>query len=53
VVEVPIDFVERAHGRSKMTGSIVREALWRVTEWSVELRWRQVRALLGAAGRGR
>ena len=33
VVEVPIEFVERAHGTSKMSGAIVREALWRVTMW--------------------
>ena len=31
VVEVPIEFVERVHGASKMSGDIVREALWRVT----------------------
>jgi dolichol-phosphate mannosyltransferase len=53
VVEVPIAFVERVHGRSKMSGSIVREALWRVTQWAVALRWRQARDLLGGAGRGR
>jgi dolichol-phosphate mannosyltransferase len=53
VVEVPIAFVERVHGRSKMSGAIVREALWRVTQWAVALRWRQVRAQLGAARRGR
>lgn len=33
VVEVPIEFVERELGSSKMNGSIVREALWRVTVW--------------------
>ena len=53
VVEVPIAFVERLHGSSKMSGSIVREALWRVTQWAVALRWQQARALLGAARRGR
>jgi dolichol-phosphate mannosyltransferase len=52
VVEVPIAFVERVHGSSKMSGSIVREALWRVTQWAVVLRWQQVRALAGAARRG-
>ncbi len=35
VVEVPIEFVERTRGSSKMSGSIVREALWRVTVWGV------------------
>lgn len=33
VVEVPITFVEREFGTSKMSGSIVREALWKVTVW--------------------
>ena len=36
--EVPITFVERAQGHSKMSGSIVREALWRVTLWGIERR---------------
>jgi dolichol-phosphate mannosyltransferase len=35
VTEVPITFTERAHGRSKMTGSIVGEALVRVTLWGL------------------
>jgi hypothetical protein len=34
VTEVPIVFVERAHGRSKMTTAIVLEALWLVTKWA-------------------
>jgi len=38
VVEVPIEFVERARGASKMSGSIVREALWRVTVWGATRR---------------
>jgi dolichol-phosphate mannosyltransferase len=33
VVEVPITFAERERGASKMSSSIVREALWRVTVW--------------------
>lgn len=33
IVEVPITFVERERGESKMSGAIVREALWRVTVW--------------------
>ena len=32
-VEIPIRFVDRTHGRSKMSGSIVAEALWMVTWW--------------------
>ncbi|MEU1012803.1 polyprenol monophosphomannose synthase [Streptomyces sp. NPDC088810] len=35
VVEVPITFVERALGDSKMSRDIVVEALWRVTAWGV------------------
>jgi dolichol-phosphate mannosyltransferase len=42
VVEVPITFTERAVGESKMSGSIVREALWRVTKWGVRRRLEQV-----------
>ena len=38
VVEVPITFVERVLGTSKMSGAIVREALWRVTVWGVTAR---------------
>lgn len=35
VVEVPITFVEREHGASKMTGGIVVEAMLRVTGWGI------------------
>jgi dolichol-phosphate mannosyltransferase len=35
VVEVPITFVERTHGASKMSRDIFVEALWRVTIWGV------------------
>jgi dolichol-phosphate mannosyltransferase len=38
VVEVPISFVERELGASKMNRGIVLEALWRVTVWGVS--WR-------------
>jgi dolichol-phosphate mannosyltransferase len=38
VVEVPIRFAERERGQSKMSGSIVREALWRVTLWGLSTR---------------
>jgi len=30
---VPITFVERTRGASKMTTAIVLEALWLVTKW--------------------
>lgn len=44
VVEVPITFVEREEGRSKMSGAIVREALWRVTQWGIQHRLGQLRS---------
>ncbi len=37
VVEVPIEFVERVIGESKMSGHIVQEAMLNVTKWSVTL----------------
>ena len=43
LVEVPITFTERAIGTSKMSGSIVREALLKVTVWGVKHRWAQLR----------
>ncbi|ASU79220.1 polyprenol monophosphomannose synthase [Actinopolyspora erythraea] len=45
VVEVPITFVERESGESKMTGAIVREALFRVTKWGVRRRGGRLLAL--------
>ncbi|MEU5696660.1 polyprenol monophosphomannose synthase [Actinosynnema sp. NPDC020468] len=45
VVEVPITFTEREIGHSKMSGNIVREALWRVTKWGVRRRATQLRDL--------
>jgi dolichol-phosphate mannosyltransferase len=33
LAEVPITFSERERGASKMSGNIVREALWNVTVW--------------------
>lgn len=35
VIEVPITFIEREQGVSKMTGAIVAEALWLVTKWGI------------------
>jgi len=40
VTEVPITFVERERGASKMSRSIVVEALWRVTVWGIATRLR-------------
>ncbi|HSV67316.1 MAG TPA: polyprenol monophosphomannose synthase [Mycobacteriales bacterium] len=52
VTEVPITFAERERGQSKMSGSIVREALWRVTVWGLSSRSRSARkrALAERAG---
>ena len=44
VVEVPITFVERELGASKMSTNIVAEALWRTTVWGMQYR---VNRLLG------
>jgi dolichol-phosphate mannosyltransferase len=35
IIEVPIVFVERTQGASKMTTAIVLEALWLVTKWGL------------------
>jgi dolichol-phosphate mannosyltransferase len=47
VAEVPITFVERERGVSKMSGAIVREALVNVTAWGLAHRGRQLRGLVG------
>lgn len=47
--EVPIRFVERQQGRSKMSNRIVAEALVRVTQWGIARRWEQARSGLGSA----
>ncbi|GAA2743452.1 polyprenol monophosphomannose synthase [Terrabacter aerolatus] len=52
VVEVPITFVEREVGVSKMGHDIVREALTSVTRWGVEHRVDQLRSVSGRV-RGR
>lgn len=46
VVEVPITFADRERGESKMSGAIVREALWRVTQWGARHRVDQMRGAL-------
>jgi dolichol-phosphate mannosyltransferase len=50
VAEVPITFVERERGESKMSGAIVREALLHITRWGARHRFEQLR---GAARVGR
>jgi dolichol-phosphate mannosyltransferase len=39
VKEVPITFVEREAGASKMSGAIIREALVKVTWWGLQRLW--------------
>lgn len=51
VTEVPIDFVEREIGTSKMDGTIVREALTRVTLWGVQRRSAQAGTAARKVGR--
>ncbi|PJI85566.1 polyprenol monophosphomannose synthase [Luteimicrobium subarcticum] len=46
LVEVPITFVEREVGESKMSGSIIREAFVKVAVWGAQHRTEQVRGLL-------
>jgi len=43
VTEVPITFIERTRGVSKMSGGIVRESLIRVTRWGLARRVRSAR----------
>ncbi len=44
--EVPITFVEREIGDSKMSSDIVRESLVSITGWGLAYRAHQVRTLL-------
>lgn len=53
VVEVPIEFVEREFGDSKMSRSIVIEAMIRTAAWGIDHRLRQLRGLLGGVVRRR
>ena len=46
IAEVPIIFVERELGESKMNGSIVKEALWRVTQWGIEKRYSDLKRIV-------
>jgi dolichol-phosphate mannosyltransferase len=52
VDEVPITFVERTQGASKMSRAIVAEALWMVTRWGTRSRADRLLGLVtGAKGR--
>jgi dolichol-phosphate mannosyltransferase len=46
VAEVPITFVERERGASKMSPAIVGEAMWRVALWGVRQRRDELRRVL-------
>ena len=43
VREVPITFVERQYGTSKMSARIIAESMLLVTRWGISLRWERLR----------
>lgn len=47
VREVPIEFVERERGESKMSSDVAVESLRLITFWGLEERWGQLRRLIG------
>jgi dolichol-phosphate mannosyltransferase len=47
VVEVPIEFVERVRGASKMSGAVASESLKLVTRWGLRERREQLRRAFG------
>jgi dolichol-phosphate mannosyltransferase len=47
VREVPIEFVERVRGESKMSGAVAVESLRKITAWGVRERAAQVRRSVG------
>ncbi|MFC7494189.1 MULTISPECIES: polyprenol monophosphomannose synthase [unclassified Nocardioides] len=47
VREVPIEFVERVRGDSKMSGAVASESLRRITVWGLRERAAQVRRMVG------
>lgn len=46
VREVPIEFVERVRGESKMSGQVAIESLKRITAWGFRERWHDLKARL-------
>ncbi|MDO4785209.1 MAG: polyprenol monophosphomannose synthase [Propionibacteriaceae bacterium] len=52
VKEVPIEFMEREFGASKMSRNIITEALIRTTLWGIDHRASQLRGLLRREKRG-
>ncbi len=53
VVEVPIEFVERVRGESKMSRDVAIESLRRITTWGLRERRRQVADVFSRRARGR
>jgi dolichol-phosphate mannosyltransferase len=53
VVEVPIRFVERVRGESKMDRAVATESLRRITVWGLRERRRQLRDVLSTVTRRR
>jgi dolichol-phosphate mannosyltransferase len=49
VVEVPIEFIERVRGESKMSPDVAIESLRRITAWGLRERGRQLRDVLSRA----
>jgi dolichol-phosphate mannosyltransferase len=47
ITEVPIRFVDRERGESKMSGRIIVEALILVTRWGTRRAWSRVRGAMG------
>ena len=53
VVEVPIEFVERVRGESKMSPSVAAESLRRITAWGLRERAQQARRAVSGRGEAR
>ena len=51
VVEVPIEFLERERGESKMDSAVATESLRRITRWGLEERRAQLRGILSKQSR--
>jgi dolichol-phosphate mannosyltransferase len=43
ITEVPIEFIERERGDSKMSGSVAGESLLRITVWGLHERWNRLK----------
>jgi dolichol-phosphate mannosyltransferase len=50
VVEVPIEFIERVRGDSKMSGQVASESLKKITSWGLRERRAQIRRALHRRG---